>query len=509
MTIVTEASTPLIELRGVGKRYGSNQVLQGIDLILRPGEAIGLVGENGAGKSTTVGILSGKIAPSEGQLVVSGLTREFRSPREARRDGIVVIPQELAYLPDLTVAENIMLANWPRRRVFTSPRWTRRAAATILRELEIDIPVGALLSDLSLAERQLVEIAKALAGDASVLILDEPTASLHAAETRALLRRLHDLKRRGVAVIYVSHHLDETFDIADRVVVLRNGVLEDDSPTGTTDLARTVQRMLGPTYEQIAHVDREIGETAHVMSIEHLHYEGTPRVEDLDLEIRSGEVLGVFGLIGSGAETVARGLGGHERHVGGRVRVGERTVQTPRSPSAAAALSIAYVPAERKTEGLALGQSIVENITVMLAGAFTLGGVFLRSSARRRLATKLTGDFDVRLRSVDQEVGELSGGNQQKVLLASRIAARPRVLVLHEPTRGVDIGARAQIHAMLTDFARSGAAVVIVTSDLQEAVDATDSLVVMSDGRKVATLTGSDKTTSTALALAAGGHLDH
>jgi len=506
-TIAT--STPLIELRGVGKRYGSNQVLRGIDLAIASGEAIGLVGENGAGKSTTVGILSGKIAPTDGEVVIAGEPVDFRSPREARRAGIVLIPQELAYLPDLTVAENIMLANWPDGRTFSSPRWMERTASRILKELEIDIPVDALLSELTLAERQLVEIAKALAGEARVLILDEPTASLHAAETRMLLRRLHDLKARGVALIYVSHHLDETFDIADRIVVLRNGAMEDDSPAADTDLNRTVELMLGPAYEQLSATDRAAGPTEHVLMVQALRFETTPRVESLDLEVRSGEVLGVFGLVGSGAETVARGLGGHERHVLGRIRMDGREVRIPRSPLAAADLGIAYVPAERKTEGLALNQSILENITLMLAKAYTAAGVFLRTKARKKLAGELAGEFDVRMSSLDQEVGALSGGNQQKVLLASRIASRPRVLVLHEPTRGVDIGARAQIHAMLADFARSGAAVVIVTSDLQEAVDATDSLVVLRDGRRVGALTGSEKTTSTALALAAGGDIDH
>ena len=518
----------MMELRGIGKRYGSNQVLQGIDLELVPGRCIGLVGENGAGKSTLLSIISGKTPQSDGTLRLDGAEVAFKSPREARAQGIEIIPQELAYVPHLSVAENLMMPNWPRGRWGVTQRWLRKAGAEAVDRLGLSIDVRRDMIDLSLAERQLVEIAKALLGDARVLILDEPTASLHARETEFLLERLRSLKAAGVSLVYVCHHLDESVEISDEIVVLRNGRMEDRSATADTSLGRTVNLMLGAEYEAPATEQADSSVPHEVaLRLDGWTSEQQPAIDDVSLEIRTGEIVGIFGLVGSGAETVARALGGHERRVTGTVSVGaasgsagaapgagadagaSTTTPVPSTPIRSRALGIAYVPAERKTDGLALNQSISENITVMELGRYATPLGVMKGRAQLDGAKRLATETDVRCTSVKQEVGELSGGNQQKVLLASRLAAAPRVLVLHEPTRGVDIGSRTQIHQQLAEFARQGAAVVLVTSDVQEAIDATDRLVVMRDGRVVDELTHDRKTKSIALETAAGGAVSH
>ncbi len=529
----------MMELRDIGKRYGSNQVLQGIDLELVPGRCIGLVGENGAGKSTLLSIISGKTPQSDGTLRLDGAEVSFKSPREARAQGIEIIPQELAYVPHLSVAENLMMPNWPRGRWGVTQRWLRKAGAEAVERLGLSIDVRRDMIDLSLAERQLVEIAKALLGDARVLILDEPTASLHARETEFLLERLRALKAAGVSLVYVSHHLDESFEISDEIVVLRNGRMEDRSATADTTLGRTVNLMLGAEYEAPA-TEQAASSVLHevALRLDGWTSEQQPAIDDVSLEIRTGEIVGIFGLVGSGAETVARALGGHERRVSGTVtgvgigvgagvgggsgsgsssgsssssagRASVTTSPVPSTPIKARALGIAYVPAERKTDGLALNQTISENITVMELGRYATPLGVVKGKAQLDGARRLASETDVRCTSVRQEVGELSGGNQKKVLLASRLAAAPRVLVLHEPTRGVDIGSRTQIHQQLAEFARQGAAVVLVTSDVQEAIDATDRLVVMRDGRVVDELTHDRKTKSIALETAAGGAVSH
>ena len=497
------ASAPFVAIDAISKRYGTTLVLDGIDLAIERGRCVGLLGENGAGKSTLLGIVSGKTAATSGSMRVDGVPVDLRNPRDARALGIQLIPQELAYLPDLSVAENLILPNW-RGGWTVTQRGIRRAGREALERVGLDLDVRRTMNELSLAERQLVEIAKALLGEGRLLILDEPTASLHARETEFLLARLHELKAEGVAMVYVSHHLDETFEISDEIVVLRNGKVVAHEPTERITIAQAVSAMLGPQY-QVAHSDRAATrEASPAIRLADWSTSAKPSLDGCTLDLHHGEVLGVFGLVGSGAETIARTLGGHQKGVAGSVVVGERTIPIPRTPRAAGRLGIAYVPAERKTEGLALNQSIADNITVMTVWRHSALG-FLKRRAQLQDAEAIADGIEVKRASVRQEVGELSGGNQQKVVVASRLTARPRILVLHEPTRGVDIGTRGRIHRELAGFADDGNAVLLVTSDVQEAIDATDRLLVMRDGAVVAELTGSEKTKANALALAAGG----
>jgi len=499
-------ANPWLRVNAVSKRYGTNPVLVDIQLAFTAGTCTTVVGENGAGKSTLLGILSGLVPPTAGSISIDGESVAFKSPRHARNAGIYLIPQELATLPDLSVAENIVLADVPHGRIHISPRWARKQATRLLDDLELSIDVRRPMRSLSLADRQLVEIAKVLGSKARMIVLDEPTASLHARETAALLQRLQSLKHRGLTLIYVSHHLDECFEVSDHVAVLRDGRLVLSSSTADTSPGEIVSQMLGPDYRPPEPSSALQSSDVHpvVLELHNWSRRVSPALDNVNLTLRGGEILGVFGLLGSGAEAVARGLGGQERGVSGTVtrRGTERPV--PTTPEGAKRLGIAYLPAERKTDGLALSQSVGENLTVMTSSRFAAFG-FLRRSRQNRAACGLISDYGIRCRGPRQEVGQLSGGNQQKVLLAGRLAANPQILVLHEPTRGVDIGARSQIHSFLRNFAATGAAVLLVTSDVDEAADVPDRLIVLRDGRVVSEFRGATKTASAALATATGG----
>ena len=500
----SQVARPLVSVRDIAKSYGANSVLHGINLDLGPGSALGLVGENGAGKSTLLNIISGRTRASSGVLEVDGRERHFTSPRAARDAGIVLIPQELAYVPYLSVAENLMLSNWPESRWTVSRRWLQREGQAALDKLGLSIDANHRLVDLSLADRQLVEIAKALLGDARLLILDEPTASLHARETEFLMQKLRELKSADVSLLYVSHHLDELFEITDKIAVLRNGLLADLSATSLTSMDRTVSLMLG-SDQPFESLEREQPRPAPGLRLVDWSTETHPRLDRCGLSLNRGEVVGLFGLVGSGAETVARGLGGHQGGISGSIVDTSGTYPVPRAPQQARRRGIAYVPAERKADGLALNQAVIENLSVMVLGRFGRLGSWLNRKKRNRETQRQTEAFEIRCTSIRQEVGELSGGNQQKVLIAGRLVAQPSVLVLHEPTRGVDIGSRRQIHRQLVDCSRRGTAVLVVTSDVQEAIDATDRLIVMRDGRVVDELVGPRKTKTIAMSVAAGG----
>lgn len=505
---LAETGDPVLSLRGIGKTYGTVSVLRDVDLDLHAGECVALAGENGAGKSTLSKIITGVTTSASGTLRIDGQVRAFRTPRDARTLGIALIPQELAYVPTLTVGENIMLTNWPDGRLFTSKSWMMRSSRQLLGDLGIGIDVRRPMISLSLAERQIVEIAKALAGSARVLVLDEPTAALPRREVDTLHARLEALKGVGVAMIYISHNLRDCFDISDRIAVLRNGSLVAASKTMQTTPQAVVDAMLGAGYTEpiisgvVADPERE-----SMLIVEGWNAQHQPPIEDVSFQLGRGEVLGIYGLVGSGAESVAKGLAGHGRRVQGALTIRGRVHAPPRTPKQAHRLGIAYVPAERKADGIAAGHSIAEHLTLLNPSSSSWHGISRRREARR-IARELIQIFDIRCQGPDQPIGLLSGGNQQRVLIASRLFARPKVLVLHEPTRGVDIGSRAKIHQYLVDYVRepsNESGVVLVSSDLEEAVNATDRLLVMRAGRIVAELSGVDKTEGNALKFASSG----
>jgi ABC-type sugar transport system ATPase subunit len=356
---------------------------------------------------------------------------------------------------------------------------------------------------LKLAERQLVEIVKALMRDARMIVLDEPTAALNEQESATLFGILRRLNDKGVGIIYISHRMDEVYRFSDRVDVLRNGRRVASVPPQDTTPAELIAHMLGQEKEDFARAGtaREGQVSLRLIG---WHNSGLPALDDINIDVREGEIVGLYGVRGSGADLIAEGLAGLRREIAGQIAVAGVTQRVFGSPYAARAAGVAYVPAERKRDGLVLGLPVRRNITLMILRSLSRLGI-INDRAEAAVADELVRKFDVRFRGADQPVERLSGGNQQKVLLASRVAARPRYLVLHEPTRGVDVGARVEIHRLLAGVADGGCATLIVTSDVEEAVTVPDRLIVIRDGRIVGELSGYQMTQANAISLATKG----
>ncbi|MDC9822778.1 sugar ABC transporter ATP-binding protein [Devosia sp. ZB163] len=500
-------TTPLLRLRNIGKTYGFTTVLTGIDLDLAVGETIALLGENGAGKSTLSKIITGVVQPDhDGEMQIAGVAVAFHAPRDALAKGIALIPQELAYVPAMSVADNIMLNRWQSTAGFLTAGRVKAAALEAAQKVGIDLgDLSRPMTRLRLAERQLVEIVKAITRDARIIVLDEPTAALSQDESRRLFAIVERLNRDGVGIIYVSHRMDEVYDFSHRVVVLRNGRKVADLVTQETTHAQLIVHMLG--HDRAPRVGAAPPSTAAdapiAVQVDNWNRSGLPSLAGVSFSLAPDEVLGIYGLRGSGADLVAEGFGGVRPDISGAMTLFGARTDIPRNPIAARRLGIAHVPAERKREGLVLKRSIQENLVMQVMKSLSRFGI-LYSRRERNLAADLAKRFDVRFSALDQAVGQLSGGNQQKILLASRVATKPRFLVLHEPTRGVDVGARGQIHTFLRGIARGGCPTLVVTSDIEEAVDLCDRLIVVREGRIVGELTGTDKTQQSAATLAAG-----
>ncbi|GGM27625.1 sugar ABC transporter ATP-binding protein [Micromonospora yangpuensis] len=465
---------PLLALRGVGKSFLGVRVLDAVDLDVTPGEVHAVVGENGAGKSTLMKIVSGGHAPDGGTVEFAGRPRSFRGPRDAQHAGIGIIHQEFNLLPERTVAENVHLGHEPVRRGLVD----RRAMLTRTRELLDSIGQQAVPADvpvrrLGVARQQVVEIAKALALDARLLIMDEPTAALADHEVELLYALVRRLQERGIGLLYVSHRLAEVFDLADRITVLKDGRRVTTVRTADTTADELVRHMVG---RELSHYypDRARPDDRGPVRLTVRH--GTNRrLRGVDLELRAGEVLGLGGLQGSGRSAVARAIFGVEPFTAGELTLDDTPVRL-RSPRAAMRAGIAYVTEDRKGEGIVARQSVLDN--ALLASRAVGTGRARRGVRVRELLTAV----QVRAAGVDQEIRFLSGGNQQKVVLARWLALDPRILLFDEPTRGIDVGAKSTIHDLVRRLARDGAAVLMISSDLPELLGMSDRIVVMRDG---------------------------
>ncbi len=493
------ASGATIALTGISKRFGATQALDDISLELRPGEVHGLVGENGAGKSTLVKILAGVYRPDSGSILVDGAPREISDPGTARSLGISVVHQEPRLFPDLSVAENVYLADPPSGRLGSvSWREMRRLSAALFDELDVRIDVTAPARGLSMADQQLVEIAKALSIDARVLVLDEPTASLSAHEVDRLFSIVERTRDRGVVVLFVSHRLDEIFRICDVATVFRDGrsiVTERISELTTADLVR---HMVGRSVSLFPKADAHIGETL-------LEARGLARAgefRDISFEVHAGEIVGLAGLVGAGRTEIARVLFGITQRTAGEVLLKGEPVRFA-SPSEALRAGVAYVPEDRHQDGLVLDFSIADNVTLPILPRL-FPRLFVRRSTERALAQRYVDQLRVRTTGVDQLASALSGGNQQKVVLAKWLATEPLVLLLDEPTRGVDIGAKVEVHRIISDLASSGLGIVLISSDLPEALAMSDRIIVLHEGRITAEIPR-DRATEEAVMFAATG----
>jgi len=493
------SAPPRVELRGISKRFGATAALTDVSMDLRAGEIHALVGENGAGKSTLVKILAGVHAPDAGTILLDGVETQIADPTAARAHRVAVVHQEPRLFPDLSVAENVFLANPPTGRLGEiSWREMRRAAAALFTQLDVRLDVGAPVRGLSMADQQLIEIAKALSLDARVLILDEPTASLSAHEVERLFTIVRRTRDSGVAVLFVSHRLDEVFRLSDRATVFRDGRHVITAATRDLTTADLVRHMVGRAVTLFPKGEAAIGEV--LLEVRGLTRAGEFR--DVSFTVRVGEILGLAGLVGAGRTEIARVLFGISRPSGGEVRLDGRPVHLA-TPSAALRAGIAYVPEDRHLDGLVLDFSIADNITLPILPRL-FPRLFVRRSTERSLAKGYTDQLQVRMTGVDQLVQALSGGNQQKVVIAKWLATKPRVLILDEPTRGVDIGAKVEVHRIMSDLAASGLGIILISSELPEILAMSDRILVLHEGRITAEIARADATEERVMFAATG-----
>ncbi|WP_308917198.1 sugar ABC transporter ATP-binding protein [Jannaschia sp. LMIT008] len=486
---MSDRPDPILSLRGIRKSYGPVEVLHGIDLDVRPGEVVALLGENGAGKSTLSNIVSGTVPASGGTMTWRGRPFAPASPREAIDAGMGMIHQELLLLPHLSIAENVFVGRYPKRAGRIDRRAMEARAHEGLARLGLEIPASRMVDGLSTANQQLIEIAKALTLDARLLILDEPTAALGGEETRRLFEQIDRLRDDGVGIVYISHRLEEIRRVADRIVVMRDGAKVQEFETGDIPVRTIVEAMVGRSLERMFPALPDPTDRV-VLQVDGLTG-ANGRFADVSFDVHAGEILGIAGLVGAGRTELVRAIAGADSVARGRVLLDGRDI-TPRHPARAIAEGIVLVPEDRKQQGLVLDHSIAENIGYANRDAVARHGI-VTAGRVRAFADAAINRFGVKGQG-RQDAGELSGGNQQKVVIAKWLARNPRVVVLDEPTRGIDVGARSSIYEIIVGLAREGVAVIVVSSDLEEVLGVSNRIMVMAAGRQTGILDHADAT---------------
>lgn len=500
---------PLLEMREITKAFFGVTVLDHVTLNVNAGEVLALVGENGAGKSTLIKILNGDYQRDDGTILINGTPAQIENPRDAEALGIRMIYQELHYAPDLSVAENIMLGHLPRRAGGFLIDWnaTRRIARENLELLDVNINPDTLMRNLSVVERQIVQIVKALSAKARILVMDEPTAALTPHDVSQLFEMIKTLQQQGVAIIYISHRLDEIFQVAQRVFVLRDGKAVGVRGVDEVSQRELVQMMIGrQVAEMRAQVSRE-AEAEQPRPDVVLHIEGLTKpgaYQDIYLQVHAGEIVGIFGLLGAGHTNLTRALFGAEAPAKGMVRINGKAVAI-RDPRTAQRTGVGFVPIDRKVEGLVLGMNVRENVTLSNWRELAQFGLFRRRKERGdtqkwidRLGIRMAGGMDVETRF-------LSGGNQQKVVLARWLEANVKLLLLNEPTWGVDVGARSDIYELLEELAGQSMAILMVSSDIKEVQSISHRILTMYKGRLTGEFTRAEATEENLLHAASGG----
>jgi ribose transport system ATP-binding protein len=475
----------LLELQGARKAYPGVRALQGVDLGVERGEVHALLGENGAGKSTLMKVVAGSVTPDAGRMTVDGNPVPLGSLAAAKASGVALVYQDLSLVPQLTVGENVLLGRWPTTR-WGTVAWEElhATARRHLGRIGLNVDPRRRVDELGMAERQLVEIAKALSGDVRVLLLDEPTSALSDPEARRLFGIIRDLTSSGVAVVYVSHQLPEVLEIADRISVLRDGQLVGTVRASDVDEARLARMMVGRAVGGGAAAPAPVAGNGGPLAIRASGLARPPRLKPVDLELRAGEVVAVFGLVGSGRTRLARTLFGLEPATDGTLEVAGRPVRIA-SPADAIALGIGYL-GEDRAAGIVPRMTLAENIT--LASLPRLGrGWLLAGGQERQLARRFADELDIRA-SLDRPAETLSGGNQQKLVLARWLCSSARVLVLDDPTRGIDVGAKEEVFRLVRRLAGDGAAILYLTSETREARTLADRVLIMAGGRIVRTV---------------------
>lgn len=480
---------PLLRMEHISKRFPGVVALDDVSFEILPGEVHGLLGENGAGKSTLLKILSGAYQPDAGMIALAGEPILMPTPLDAQRQGIVTIYQEFNLIPTMTLAENMFLGREPGSGPFISWKRMREATAEALGRLGLDLDPMMPVSDLSVGEQQMVEIARALSMESRIIIMDEPTSALTEHEVDRLFRIIAELKKRGISIVYVTHRLQEVMQICDRVTVLRDGARVGGGKVGDLGIDDFIRMMVGRSSTQLfTRLGDHRARGPVVLKIEGLWREHDPAnphatlLRDISLEVRAGEILGLAGLMGAGRTEVARCIFGADPHRSGTIMI-EGMPVTIRSPIDAMRHGIGLVPEDRKQQALFLDLAVRHNLAISSLKNLSWGRWFVNDAAEHELVERFRKTLDIRMASADTNIADLSGGNQQKVVLARWLALRPKVLIVDEPTRGIDIAAKAEVHQQLDAMARSGIAVIAISSELPEVLAISDRIVTMREGR--------------------------
>jgi ribose transport system ATP-binding protein len=474
-------SQHLVQMEKVSKHFPGVQALEQVDFEIYPGEILGLVGENGAGKSTLIKILSGVYSRDQGIIQFQGQVVDFRSPYAAQEHGIATIYQELALVPQLSVAENVFLNREPRRSPLTGAvdfRKMREQSEAIMADLGVHIPGDRLVKDLTIASQQMVEIAKAISRNASLLLMDEPTSALSSKEVEVLLNLMQRLKQKGVSVVFVSHRLEEVLRVVDRIIVMRDGQRVATLSAEEANEAKLIHAMVGREVGLFPKTDVLIGDPV----LEVRDVSGQNGVRNVSLTVHKGEIVGIAGLIGAGRTELVRLICGADRRSSGEIFIDGKRAHIS-SPAHAVAHGIGWVPEDRKQHGLVLGMDIKQNTTMAILRRISNRFGTLRMKSERDIAAHYRDALSIATSDLSKTVKYLSGGNQQKVVLAKWLSTKPKILIMDEPTRGIDIGAKAEFHALMSQLAEQGIGILMISSEMPEIMGMSDRVIVMCQGR--------------------------
>ncbi|MFV0351100.1 MAG: sugar ABC transporter ATP-binding protein [Oscillospiraceae bacterium] len=490
----------VLEARGITKRFPGVVALNDVNLRVCKGEVLALIGENGAGKSTLIKILSGVYNLDEGELAIDGAAIQFGGPGEATAAGIGIVHQELNYVSTVSVAENIFMGKMPKKGLLIDYKRMYAEATQIMAKIGAYIDPKMTIGKCSIAQKQLIEIAKVISDDTRVLILDEPTSALNDVETENLIEFVHTAAGMGIAVIYISHRLDEIFKIADRVMVLRDGQNVGEMDIADASKEKFITLMAGRSIQEMYPKQKtQVGQIA--LEVTGLK---SRELHDVSFTARRGEVLGIYGLVGSGHQNIGSAVFGQDQVFAGQIKVDGQAVNVS-SPSRAVQQGIAYVPAERKTEGLILGNSVQVN---MMAAYYSFGSHFLVNRKKdKETAARWIKSFRIKTPSSETKIDSLSGGNQQKVVLSKWLELSPKILILNEPTRGIDVGAKVEIYRILDELCQKGLSIIMITSEMEELLTMSDRVLVMHTGRISGIAEGEEITQQNIIRYAMGGNI--
>jgi len=471
---------PILRLKGIVKVFPGVRALDGVDFDVRPGEVHALMGENGAGKSTLMKVLAGVYQPEEGQIIIDGKPVVINNPIEAKENGVLLIHQELSLAEEMTVAENVFMGELPRSRWgFVDRKTLDKKVGAILDKLNCDFGPRTRVGTLSIAKKQMVEIARALTHEAKVVVFDEPTASLTDAEKVVLFDVISDLQSDGVGIVYISHRMEEIFRITDRISVLRDGSYRGTLNTADTNEDEVTQMMIGRSLELHERKSGHAEEGEVVLEVDGLSC--GPLFQDVSFSVRAGEIVGFYGLVGAGRTEIAETIFGLRRPTAGHIRLDGKEIRI-NSPADAIANGISLVPESRKEQGLVLGMNCRDNITLPQVDDMT-AGPFVSNGAEIAIYDMYRDRLEIKAPSWRTQVGNLSGGNQQKIVIGKWLAMKPRVLIVDEPTRGIDVGSKAEIHNLIRELAYSGYAVIVISSEMPEILNVSDRVIAMYQGR--------------------------